>query len=113
MRSEHGYFHLNLDGQAAYDGKWSYAGDYREGSAVVHREGQATHVDRTGNLLHSQWFLDLDVFHKGLARARDSDGWMHIDEQGHPKHQSRKREPAHATPNYRMVRNSNSTSIIV
>lgn len=86
MRSQDGsYFHLNLEGQAAYHERWNYAGDYREGSAVVHRDGRATHVDRAGNLLHGKWFQDLDVFHKGLARARDSDGWMHIDELGHPK----------------------------
>eukprot|EP00438_Fugacium_kawagutii_P015571 Skav229704 [mRNA] locus=scaffold49:66191:71189:+ [translate_table: standard] len=63
VRSEDGYFHLNLEGRAAYDARWSCAGDYREGSAVVHKEGRATHVDQTGKLLHGQWFLDLDVFH--------------------------------------------------
>lgn len=90
VRSQDGsYFHLNLEGQAAYHERWNYAGDYREGSAVVHRDGRATHVDRAGNLLHGKWFQDLDVFHKGLARARDSDGWMHIDELGHPKYHRR------------------------
>lgn len=27
-------------------------------------------------------FLDLDVFHKGYARAKDNNGWFHIDTSG-------------------------------
>jgi hypothetical protein len=38
----------------------------------------------TGELLHGNWFLDLDIFHKGFARARDEDGWMHVDLRGRP-----------------------------
>ncbi len=34
--------------------------------------------------MHGHWFLDLDVFHKGYARARDTAGWHHIDLQGYP-----------------------------
>ena len=34
--------------------------------------------------MHGVRFLDLDVFHKGCARARDEDGWTHIDATGRP-----------------------------
>ena len=34
--------------------------------------------------MHGVWFLDLDVFHKCCARARDEDGWMHVDRAGRP-----------------------------
>ncbi len=32
--------------------------------------------------MHGRWFVDLDVFHKGHARARDREGWFHIDARG-------------------------------
>jgi hypothetical protein len=40
-------------------------------------------------LLHERWFVDLDVFHKGFARARDEDGWMHVGLQGRPAYARR------------------------
>ncbi|MFO0577957.1 MAG: methyltransferase [Polyangia bacterium] len=77
------YFHIDATGQPAYAERWRYAGDYRDGSAVVQREdGLSTHVDLAGHLLHGRWYLDLDVFHKGHARARDERGWLHVDERG-------------------------------
>lgn len=79
------YLHITGDGQPAYAERWRYAGDYRDGIAVVQaRNGRSTHIDLQGRLLHDQWFVDLDVFHKGFARARDEDGWMHVDIQGKP-----------------------------
>ncbi len=74
-----------MDGKAAYPEHYRYAGDYRDGWAVVQREnGQHSHVDIDGKLLHGKWFLDLDVFHKGYARARDAGGWHHINLKGFP-----------------------------
>lgn len=79
------YFHINSAGVPAYGDRWRYAGDYRDGIAVVQSVlGVSTHIDETGEMLHGLWFEDLDVFHKGFARARDSSGWMHIDCAGHP-----------------------------
>ena len=79
------YHHITADGRPAYHARWRYAGDYRDGSAVVQRsDGHSTHIDPHGHPLHDRWFLDLDVFHKGLARARDDAGWMHIDRLGRP-----------------------------
>lgn len=77
------YVHIGPDGRPAYASRWRYAGDYRDGIAVVQRgDGLHTHIDVNGELVHGRWFLDLDVFHKGHARARDRHGWMHVDERG-------------------------------
>jgi hypothetical protein len=84
------YFYLLLDGQVAYPERYHYAGDYRDGVAVVQREdGLHTHINLAGQRVHEQWFLDLDVFHKGCARARDDSGWHHIDVSGRPLYSHR------------------------
>lgn len=84
------YHHITSAGQEAYPTRWRYAGDFRDGVAVVQREdGRSTHMDADGRLLHGHWFLDLDVFHKGFARARDDDGWMHVDMKGVPIYERR------------------------
>jgi 2-polyprenyl-3-methyl-5-hydroxy-6-metoxy-1,4-benzoquinol methylase len=77
------YYHIKPDGTPACPTRWKYAGDFRDGNAVVQTEnGLHTHINVTGDFIHRRWFLDLDVFHKGFARARDADGWMHIDATG-------------------------------
>lgn len=79
------YVHLDLDGRPLYAARWRYAGDFRDGIAVVQGEdGRSTHIDRHGDLLHGRRYLDLDVYHKGHARARDAEGWMHVDMAGSP-----------------------------
>ncbi|MEP7121178.1 MAG: methyltransferase [Byssovorax sp.] len=79
------YLHLTTTGAPAYPLRWRYAGDFRDGVGVVQGEdGRSTHIDGQGRSLHHQWFLDLDVFHKGFARARDEEGWTHIDSVGRP-----------------------------
>lgn len=77
------YHHLTLEGKPAYQARWRYAGDFRDGMAVVQAEdGRSTHIDLHGGFVHGAWFLDLDVFHKGYARARDDAGWTHVDTAG-------------------------------
>ena len=84
------YLHLTAEGVAAYDGRWRYAGDFRDGIAVVQSDdGRSTHIDPLAVQIHGAWFLDLDVFHKGFARARDEDGWTHIDISGRPRYRRR------------------------
>ena len=84
------YFHLTADGAPAYPERYRYAGDFRDGVAVVQRaDGRHSHIDTNGNLLHGRWFLDLDVYHKGHARARDSGGWCHVDMAGEPLYHRR------------------------
>lgn len=79
------YLHITPEGEAAYPDRWHYVGDYRDGMAVVQGgDGYSTHIRLDGTLVHGKWFVDLDVFHKGFARARDDDGWMHVDLEGRP-----------------------------
>lgn len=79
------YAHVRPDGRPAYDARYRYAGDFREGVAVVQADdGRSTHLDAEGRLVHGRWYLDLDVFHKGYARARDEAGWTHLDRHGAP-----------------------------
>jgi hypothetical protein len=84
------YFHITPVGARVYAETWRYAGDYREGFAVVQADdGRSTHVDGRGRLVHERWFLDLDVFHKGYARARDAGGWHHVDREGRAVYERR------------------------
>jgi hypothetical protein len=77
------YFHLNAIGEPAYESRWRYCGDFRDGIAVVQSDnGLSTHILPDGSLLHDIWFSDLDVFHKGYARAKTHQGWCHVDKQG-------------------------------
>ena len=84
------YCHIDEDGSPTYLERYRYAGDYRDGIAVVQRsDGRHTHIDAAGNLVHDRWFVDLDVFHKGHARACDSDGWHHLNIRGEPLYEKR------------------------
>jgi SAM-dependent methyltransferase len=84
------YLHITPHGSAVYAERWRYAGDYRDGVAVVQAEsGLSTHIDLAGHLVHERWYVDLDVFHKGYARARDEDGWCHVDANGCPVYERR------------------------
>lgn len=77
------YHHIDRRGRSAYATRWRYVGDFRDGIAVVQGDdGRSTHIRPNGSLLHHRSFLDLDVFHKGFARARDERGWMHVDVNG-------------------------------
>ena len=88
--TENKYFHIRPDGTPAYFERWRYAGDFRDGMAVVQNsDGHSTHIDRSGREIHGVCFRDLDVYHKGFARARDHHGWMHIDLAGNPLYERR------------------------
>lgn len=84
------YLHIKPAGEPAYSQHWHYVGDFRDGVAVVQgSHGASTHIDRNGALVHGRWFRDVDVYHKGFARARDEEGWMHVDHQGAPAYSAR------------------------
>lgn len=79
------YYHINTQGQRVYQEHYCYVGDYRDGVAVVCTDnGLHTHINKKGSYLHGKWFLGLDVFHKGVARAKDTKGWFHINKMGEP-----------------------------
>ncbi|CAF4266404.1 unnamed protein product, partial [Rotaria magnacalcarata] len=81
------YYHIDRVGRIV-SGPHSYAGDFREGSAVIRSsiDGLFRAIDENGDFLHSSSkttsFFDLDIYHKGLARARDENGWFFIDRAG-------------------------------
>ena len=84
------YVHIDTKGDPLYPVAWRYAGDFRNGVAVVQGDdGLHTHIDTRGDLVHGRWLLDLDVFHKGFARARDARGWTHVDVEGAPIYERR------------------------
>jgi len=84
------YQHLDRHGRPVGERTWRYAGDYREGSAVVQDDdGLSLHVDLAGRPLNGARWLDLDVFHKGWARAREAEGWTHVDRDGRPLYPQR------------------------
>lgn len=79
------YVHIAGDGIPVYQERWRYAGDFRDGIAVVQSaDGRSTHIAADGRQVHGQWFIDLDVFHKAFARARDEAGWTHVNRVGAP-----------------------------
>ncbi|KPA15429.1 O-methyltransferase family 2, partial [Candidatus Magnetomorum sp. HK-1] len=68
----------------------TYAGDYKYGIAVVINEnGLSTHIDTKGEPIHGKYFLELDVYHKGYAIAKDEHGYFHINKQGKEIYSSR------------------------
>ena len=90
-RQDGRYLHIDTNGRAACADLYMYAGDFRDGAAVVRSSEDALcrHIDQQGKPLHGRSFLDLDVFHKGLARARDRRGWFHIRQDGQPAYARR------------------------
>jgi ubiquinone/menaquinone biosynthesis C-methylase UbiE len=84
------YRHVLADGSFAYPETWRYAGDYKDGFCVIQSDAVLfTHLDLKGEPLHGNWFVDLDVFHKSFARARDGKGWLHVDLHGAPAYARR------------------------
>ena len=77
------FFHIDKKANPIYTGRYAYIGDYRYGIAVtVNQDSLCTHIDDRGKLLHGKYFLELDVYHKGYAIARDDRGYFHIDKSG-------------------------------
>ncbi|MDE0953783.1 MAG: methyltransferase [Candidatus Poseidoniales archaeon] len=92
VRDEEGvYHHIREDGSTIQSNLNTYAGDFREGVAVVRGfDGYCRHIDLEGKPLHHRKFLDLDVYHKGFARARDTQGWFHVDMNGNDISENRR-----------------------
>ena len=79
------YFHIDKTGKPVYSNRYRYAGDYKYGIAVVYKNnGLATHIDKHGDEIHGKEYIELDVFHKGYAIARDEEGFFHISKDGEP-----------------------------
>ncbi|MFW8602376.1 WG repeat-containing protein [Desulfobacterota bacterium M19] len=84
------FFHINRSGEPIYTERYSYVGDFRYGIAVVTgKDSLCTHIDEFGNLLHEKYFLELDVYHKSYAIAKDAKGYFHIDKEGYALYHDR------------------------
>lgn len=84
------YFHIDFSGKRPYSQSYSYVGDFKDGISVVCTDdGKSTHIDKHGNFVHSIWYPQLDIFHKGFARAKDEQGWFHIRKDGKPAYAER------------------------
>jgi ribulose-5-phosphate 4-epimerase/fuculose-1-phosphate aldolase len=83
VRLNNRMFHIRPDGTTTNENGWTYAGDFRENSAVVRDDsGLCGHIDTNGNFFYNQRFIELGVFHKSFAIAKDASGWHHIDRKG-------------------------------
>jgi hypothetical protein len=72
-----------LNGNRIYAENYVYAGDYKDVIACVKsQDGLYRHIDNKGKFINDKSFLDLGVFHKNFATAKDKNGWFHIDKQG-------------------------------
>jgi hypothetical protein len=66
------------------------AGDYKDGIACVKsQDGFYRHVDNKGKFINNKSFIDLGIFHKNFATAKDKNGWFHIDRQGNELYNER------------------------
>ncbi len=85
------YFHIGINGEKIYSETFLYAGDFRDGIAVVRdiNNGLCHHIDNHGNRINNKDFIDLDVFHKNIAPAKDLLGWFHSDINGDPLYTQR------------------------
>ena len=85
------YYHINTTGKRLYSENYRYAGDFKDGYACVKLsdDGFFIHIDGGGLPLNGKKFLDLGVFHKGFATAKDKNGWFHIDFQGNALYSER------------------------
>ena len=84
------YFHIGLSGQRVYPVSFAYAGDFKDGIGCVKTtEGFYRHIDCKGIFLYERGFIDLGIFHKNFATARDKKGWHHIDKRGKEIYQER------------------------
>ncbi|QHI35299.1 hypothetical protein IMCC3317_06450 [Kordia antarctica] len=81
--SKNEYFHIDLRGKKVYKETYRYAGDFKDGIACVRlQDGFYKHISINGNFINDIEFLDLGVFHKNYATAKDENGWFHINKQG-------------------------------
>ena len=73
-----------------YSENYKYVGDFKDNYACVRlSDGCFVHIDGNGKMLNGKKFLDLGVYHKGFATAKDEKGWFHIDKSGNPVYAER------------------------
>ena len=87
---QNNYFHIDLNGNRCYKENYIYVGDFKDDIACVKGEdGFFRHIDNQGKFINNNIFMDLNVFHKNYATAKDGYGWFHIDKSGLPLYRER------------------------
>lgn len=66
IRKHDKFFHIDLNGNRVYEQEYNYVGDFKDGIAVVHKDGKATHINNHGKLVHNKWYKNLMFFIKGI-----------------------------------------------
>jgi hypothetical protein len=56
---------------------------------VKQSNGFFKHIDTNGTPINNKEFLDLGVFHKNFATAKDNGSWFHINKQGNENYKER------------------------
>ena len=80
---EGNYMHIRREGEPLCPHSFCYAGDFKDGMAcVMLRNGNFKHLNHKGVFIYDAEFVDLGVYHKGYATAKDAKGWFHIDLKG-------------------------------
>ncbi len=83
VRDGNYYFHIDLEGRRVYETNFLYCGDFKDGIACVKTlKGYFRHILSNGEYLHDKLFLDIGIYHKNFATAKDENGWHHIDKSG-------------------------------
>ena len=77
-------FHIDKLGQRVYTENYLYCGDFKDGYTGLRQQVNRLfkHIDIYDHFIYDTEFIDLGLFHKGHATARDMKGWHHITLEG-------------------------------
>lgn len=82
------YYHIGLDGLAAYEDRFFWCGNFQEKVCVVKDfKNNYFHIDLNGNNLYGEKYLYTGDFKEGIACVCAEDGYYtHIDKKGNLLH---------------------------
>ena len=89
MLGHSGFFHVDPRGEDAYPQRYRYAGDFRDGLAVVHGAEGAFHLRPDGQRLGTATYRYAEPFHTGFGVVADDRGVFHVDPEGRCLHAHR------------------------
>jgi hypothetical protein len=82
------YYHIGLDGLAAYEDRFFWCGNFQEKVCVVKDfNNKYFHIDLNGKKLYQETYLYTGDFKEGIACACGEEGrYTHIDKKGNLLH---------------------------
>ncbi|MDO5323515.1 MAG: WG repeat-containing protein [Clostridia bacterium] len=81
---DNAYGYINLDGEVVLAPQWERANAFRNGIAVVKKDGMYGCIDAAGNEVIPFIYDDISPFNEGLACVEQNDLSGYIDEAGNP-----------------------------